>query len=84
MERTIVSKLRNFLHKNDDLVRLFKTAIDMMPTDTHKIVISADKSILANMCVDRMLQLSKNWQLLLSVISFYLEILFSISETLSW
>ena len=25
-------------------MRLFKTAIDLMPTDTHKIVISADKT----------------------------------------
>ena len=31
-------------HENNNLARLFKTAIDLMPTDTHKIVISADKT----------------------------------------
>ena len=44
MERTIVSQLQHLFHENNSLVRLFKTAIDLMPTDTHKIVISADKT----------------------------------------
>ena len=42
VERTIVSQLKSFFHENNDLVRLFKIAIDLMPTDTHKIVVSAD------------------------------------------
>ena len=44
VERTIVSELQLLFHENNDLVHLFKTAIDLMPTDTHKIVISADKT----------------------------------------
>ena len=44
VERTIVSQLQHLFHENNNLVRLFKTAIDWMPTDTHKIVISADKT----------------------------------------
>ena len=44
VERTIVSQLQHFFHENNNLVRLFKTAINLMPTDTHKIVISADKT----------------------------------------
>ena len=37
-------ELQLLFHENNDLVHLFKTAIDLMPTDTHKIVISADKT----------------------------------------
>ena len=44
VERTIVSQLQHLFHENNNLVHLFKTAIDLMPTDTHKIVISADKT----------------------------------------
>ena len=44
IERTIVSQLQHVFHENNNLVRLFKTAIDLMPTYTHKIVISADKT----------------------------------------
>jgi hypothetical protein len=43
IRRSIVSQLQELLHKHNNLVRLFKTAIDMMPTDTHKVVIHADK-----------------------------------------
>ena len=49
-----------------------------------KLLFPLTKRLLANMCVDTMLQLSTKWQSLWSVISFYLEILFFISETLSW
>jgi len=44
VERTIVSELQLLFHENNYLVHLFKTAIDLMPTDSHKIVISADKT----------------------------------------
>ena len=44
VERTIVSQLQHLFHDNNNLVRLFKTAIDLKPTDTYKIVISADKT----------------------------------------
>ena len=44
VERTIVSQLQHLFHENNNLVRLFKTAIDLMPTDTHKIVIYPDKT----------------------------------------
>ena len=43
-ERTIVSQLQHLFHENNNLVRLFQTAIDLMPTDTHKTVICADKT----------------------------------------
>ena len=33
-ERTIVSQLQHLFHKNNYLVLLFKTAIELMPTDT--------------------------------------------------
>ena len=83
VERTNVSQLQHLFHENYNLVHLFKTAIDLMPTDTHKIFISADKRLLVKICVDTVLKLSTKWQSLWSVISFYLEILFYISETLS-
>ena len=44
VERSIISQLQHLFHENNDLLRLFKTAIDVMPTDTHEIVISADKT----------------------------------------
>jgi hypothetical protein len=44
VRRSIVSQLQNLLHERNNLVRLFKTAIDLMPSDTHKIVIRADKT----------------------------------------
>ncbi|GFT64267.1 uncharacterized protein NPIL_245761 [Nephila pilipes] len=34
----IVSQLQELLHEKNHLMRLFKTAIDMMPSDTQKIV----------------------------------------------
>ena len=44
IKRSIVSQLQELLHEKNDLVRLFKTAIDMMPSHTHKIVIHAGKT----------------------------------------
>ncbi|GFS35842.1 uncharacterized protein NPIL_49071 [Nephila pilipes] len=44
IKRCIVSQLQELLHERNYLVRLFKTAIDMMPSDTHKIVIQADRT----------------------------------------
>ncbi|GFS76021.1 ATP-dependent DNA helicase [Nephila pilipes] len=44
IKRCIVSELQELLHEKNHLVRLFKTAIDMMPSDTHKIVIHADRT----------------------------------------
>lgn len=42
---SIVSHLEKLLlEKNFFLERLFKTAIDMMPSDTHKLVIHVDKT----------------------------------------
>ena len=38
------AQLQHLFQENNNLVRLFKTAIDLMTTDTHKIVISADKT----------------------------------------
>lgn len=44
IKRSIVFQLQELLHERNNLVCLFKTAIDMMPSDTHKIVIHADKT----------------------------------------
>ncbi|GFT28586.1 uncharacterized protein NPIL_197901 [Nephila pilipes] len=45
IKRCIVSQLQELLHeKKNHLVRLFKTPIDTMPSDTHKIVIHADRT----------------------------------------
>ncbi|VDM94649.1 unnamed protein product [Onchocerca ochengi] len=44
IERSIVSPLQQLFHEKNNLVRLFKTAIDMMPSETHKIVIHDNKT----------------------------------------
>lgn len=43
VEREIIAQLQLLLHEHNQLVKLFKTALDMMPSDDHKIVIRADK-----------------------------------------
>lgn len=42
--REIVEPIQKLLHEHNALVRLFKTAIDQMPSDNHRIVIRADKA----------------------------------------
>ncbi|XP_067646742.1 uncharacterized protein [Eurosta solidaginis] len=42
--RQSVSELQTFLHQYNELIRLFKTALDRMPSDDHRIVIRADKT----------------------------------------
>ncbi|GFU18644.1 uncharacterized protein NPIL_1491 [Nephila pilipes] len=44
IKRCIAFQLPEILHEKNHLVSLFKTAIDMMPSDTHKIVIHADRT----------------------------------------
>jgi len=83
VERTIVSELQLLFHENNDLVHLFKTAIDLMPLIRVRLLFPLIKRLLAIMCVDTMLQLSTKWQLLWSVISSCLEIIFFIGETIS-
>ncbi len=39
----IVLELQEFLHSNNEYVRLFKTALEQMPADDFAIVIRADK-----------------------------------------
>ena len=43
VKRRIVGELQEMLHENNELVRLFKTAMEIMTTDKHKIIIRADK-----------------------------------------
>lgn len=38
-----MQRLQHFFHTENELVRLFKMALDRMPTDNHSIVIRADK-----------------------------------------
>lgn len=42
--RQIISELQTFFHQHNELVQLFKTALDRMPSDNHKIVIRADRT----------------------------------------
>lgn len=44
VKRQIVEQLQVFFHQHNELVALFKTALDRMPSDNHKIVIRADKT----------------------------------------
>lgn len=43
-KRQIIDSLQTFLHEHNELVRLFKTAIEQMPSDDYKVVIKADKA----------------------------------------
>lgn len=43
MRREIIAELQDLFHNENQLVRLFKTALDRMPSDNHGIVIRADK-----------------------------------------
>lgn len=43
-KRAIVRELQTFLHQNNELIKLFKIALDRMPSDSHNIVIRADKT----------------------------------------
>lgn len=44
VKRRIVEQLQIFFHQYNELIALFKTALDRMPSDNHKIVIRADKT----------------------------------------
>ena len=44
IKMSVVAQLQELLHTKNHLAHLFKTAIEMMPSDTHKIVIHADKT----------------------------------------
>lgn len=44
VKRDIILELQQLLHDQNQLVKLFKTALEMMPSDDHKIVIKADKT----------------------------------------
>lgn len=43
-KREIIEQLQNLFHEQNELDRLFKIALDRMPSDNHKIVIRADKT----------------------------------------
>lgn len=40
----IVQQLQELLHQHNQLIHLFKTALEQMPSDDHKIVIRPDKT----------------------------------------
>lgn len=44
LRRDIIEQLQQSFHRENALVRLFKTALDRMPSDNHHIVIRADKT----------------------------------------
>lgn len=43
IRREIVFQLRDLLHEHNELVNLFKIALDRMPSDDYKIIIRPDK-----------------------------------------
>lgn len=45
VKRSIVEQLQKFFHQHNELVALFTTALDHMPSDNYKIVIRADKAL---------------------------------------
>lgn len=44
LKREIVEALQNIFHVHNELVKLFKVALERMPSNNHKIVIRADKT----------------------------------------
>lgn len=44
VKRIIVQELQIFLHQNNNLVNMFKIALDRMSSDSHNIIIRADKT----------------------------------------
>ncbi|XP_043661631.1 uncharacterized protein LOC122625608 isoform X2 [Drosophila teissieri] len=44
VRRQIVSELQTFFHQHNELVQVFKIALDRMPSDNHKIIIKADRT----------------------------------------
>lgn len=43
MKREIVQQLQQMLHEQNELIKLFTTSLEEMPSDDHSIVIKADK-----------------------------------------
>lgn len=44
VRRGIIERLQQFFHDENCLIKLFQTALDQMPSDSHRIVIRADKA----------------------------------------
>lgn len=44
MKRCIVSDLQTFFHEHNKLIKLFKYALDQMPSDDHQVFIRADRT----------------------------------------
>ncbi|XP_039966179.1 uncharacterized protein LOC120778452 isoform X1 [Bactrocera tryoni] len=42
LKRRIIEQLQAFFHTNNAVINMFKTALERMPSDTHKFVIRAD------------------------------------------
>ncbi|XP_026475940.1 uncharacterized protein LOC113381189 [Ctenocephalides felis] len=42
LKRRVIEQLQSFFHANNAVVNMFKTALERMPSDTHKFVIRAD------------------------------------------
>lgn len=40
-----VRELTTFLHQNNEFIKLFKTALDRMPSDSHNIIIGTGKNV---------------------------------------
>lgn len=44
LDRNLVAELQQLLHDNNALIRSFKTSLDRLPSDEHRIVIRADRT----------------------------------------
>lgn len=42
--REIISNLQSFFHQHNHLIKLFKVALDRMPSDDYKVIIRADRA----------------------------------------
>jgi len=44
VDRNIVSRLQSFLHDNNNIIQMFTTALEQMPTEEYKVIVRADKT----------------------------------------
>ena len=54
LKRRIIEQLQAFFHANNAVVNMFKTALERMPSDTHKFVKMLIVPQQVNMCEDSM------------------------------
>lgn len=48
LKREIISNIQNLLHKHNKLIKIFKSALENMPTDEYQIVLKAEEKPIPN------------------------------------